>query len=151
MRAGFTACWALAPKCRRVAAPPSSAINSRRRMSGGLGEDFAADQHAADLAGAGADLVELGVAQQAPGRVFVDVAVAAEDLHRVERDPGGAFGRVEDCAGGILARRLTAVAGARHRIDIGAARVERGVHIGDLRLDQLELADRLAELLTVWM
>src|SRR6266480_292074 len=111
MRAGFTACWALAPKGRRVAAPPSSAINSRRRMSGGLDEDFAADQHAADLAGAGADLVELGVAQQAPRRVFVDVAVAAEDLHCVERHPGGAFGGVEDRAGGVLPRHLSAVAG----------------------------------------
>ena len=50
-----------------------------------LVEQFAADQHAADLAGAGADLVELGVAQQAPGRIVVDVAVAAEHLDRFER------------------------------------------------------------------
>ena len=41
-------------------------------------EQFAADQHAADFAGAGADFVQLGVAQQAPGRVVVDIAVAAE-------------------------------------------------------------------------
>ena len=46
--------------------------------SGCLAEQLAADQHAADFAGAGADLVELGVAQQAAGRVVVDVAVAAE-------------------------------------------------------------------------
>jgi hypothetical protein len=32
-----------------------------------LGEQLAADQHAADLAGAGADLVQLGVAPQAAG------------------------------------------------------------------------------------
>src|SRR5689334_16782669 len=51
-------------------------------------EDLPADQHPADLAGAGADLVELGVAQQAAGRVVVDVAVAAETLDRVERDRG---------------------------------------------------------------
>src|SRR5438045_9473009 len=99
MRAGFTACWALAPKCRRVAAPPSSAINSRRRMSGGLGEDFTADQHAADLAGAGADLVELGVAQQAPGRVFVDGAVAAEALDLGGRGLGGVFRAEGEWAG----------------------------------------------------
>src|SRR6185369_14724777 len=36
-----------------------------------LGEQLAADQHAADLAGARADLVQLGVAPQAPERVVV--------------------------------------------------------------------------------
>src|SRR5690606_5366002 len=43
-------------------------------------EQLAADQHPADLVGAGADGVELGVAQDPPGRVFVDVAVAAQGL-----------------------------------------------------------------------
>src|SRR4029077_16648889 len=90
----------------------------RRRISGGLGEDFAADQHAADLRGAGADLVELGVAQQPPGREIVDVAVAAEDLDRVERQRRRLFGRVEDGTRSILARRLPAVARFGHRIDI---------------------------------
>src|SRR5205085_2517744 len=61
--------------------PPTRAINSRRfiqtslQSSNGscadrlccLVEQFAADQHAADFRGAGADLVELGVAQQAAG------------------------------------------------------------------------------------
>src|SRR5580700_1805317 len=101
-----------------------------RTTSGALGEQFAADQHAADFAGSGADLVELGVAQQAAGRVVVDVAVAAQYLHRVEGDLGGAFGGVEDGAGGVLAGGLAAVAGARDGIDIGAAGVGGGVHVG---------------------
>src|ERR1700680_1740223 len=42
-------------------------------------EDLAADQYAADLRGAGADLVELCIAQQPAGRELVDVAVAAQD------------------------------------------------------------------------
>src|SRR5512147_3106603 len=50
-----------------------------------LVEDFAADQHAPDLAGAGADLIELGIAQQPPGRVVVDIAVAAQALDRFQR------------------------------------------------------------------
>src|ERR1700733_10144754 len=53
--------------------------------SGCLAEQFAADQHAADFAGAGADFVELGVAQQASGRIVVDIAVAAEQLDRIKR------------------------------------------------------------------
>jgi hypothetical protein len=71
--------------------------------------------HAADLAGPGADLVELGVAQQAAGRVVVDVAVAAEELDRVERHLRRLLGRIEDAAGGVLARGLAAVAGLRPR------------------------------------
>src|SRR4051812_40406927 len=40
-----------------------------------LVENLAADQHAANFARPRPDLVELGVAQQAPSRVVVDVAV----------------------------------------------------------------------------
>jgi len=47
------------------------------RSSGRGVEELAADQHAADLARAGADLVELGVAQDAPGGEVVDVTVPA--------------------------------------------------------------------------
>jgi hypothetical protein len=54
-----------------------------------LGEQLAADQHAADFAGAGADLVQLGVAPQAADRVLVDVAVAAQRLDRLAGHPGG--------------------------------------------------------------
>ena len=35
-----------------------------------------ADEHAPDLAGAGADLVQLGVPQETTGRVVVDVTIA---------------------------------------------------------------------------
>ncbi len=47
-----------------------------------LREELPPDQHAADLRGAGADLVELGVAQQPARREVVDVAVAAQRLDR---------------------------------------------------------------------
>src|SRR3990170_4220657 len=80
-------------------------------------EQLPSDQHAADFAGAGADLVELGVAQQPPGRIVVDVAVAAEQLDGVERALRRLLRGVEDRAGGILAGGLAAVASLRHRID----------------------------------
>src|SRR5262249_34646218 len=88
-----------------------------RSASPRLVEQLPADQHAPDLAGAGADLVELGVAQIASGRVVVDVAVAAEQLYGIERDLGGVLGGVEDRAGGVLAGGFAAVAGFRHGID----------------------------------
>src|SRR6202023_1208326 len=46
-------------------------------------EQLPPDQHAADFAGAGADLVEFCVAQQPPGRIVVDIAIAAEQLDGV--------------------------------------------------------------------
>src|SRR6202035_4312193 len=110
----------------------------RRNGSPGLVEYLPPDQHAANLARAGADLVELGVAQQAAGRKLVDVAVAAEALDRVERHGRGLLGGVEDGAGGVLARGPAAVAGARDRVDIGLAGVERRVHVRELALDELE-------------
>src|SRR5579883_1850124 len=79
---------------RRRADPPTAAADAvaparsgaaRRGRSPFAVEQLAADQHAADLVGAGADLVELGIAQDAAGREFVDVAVAAEALDRLER------------------------------------------------------------------
>src|SRR5690606_19457518 len=85
---------------------------SASELSARLAEQFAADQPAADLRSAGADLVELGVAQEAAGRIVVDIAVAAEALDRFERHPGRPLGGVEDDAGGILARRVAAVARA---------------------------------------
>src|ERR1700688_1459678 len=73
-------------------------------------ENLPADQHAADFAGASADLIEFCVTQQAPSRKVVDVAVAAEALDGFERHPGRAFGGIEDGAGGIFAGGLAAVA-----------------------------------------
>src|SRR6476646_10175997 len=114
-----------------------------------LVEQLPADQHAPDLAGAGADLVELGVAQIPPSRVVIDVPVSPQKLNRIERDLGGVLGSIENGAGGVLARGFAPVARLRHRIDIGLARIHGDIHVGDLALDELKLADGLAELLTL--
>src|ERR1700737_5270426 len=67
-------------------------------------EQLAADQHAPNLAGAGADLIELDITQIAPGRIIVDVAVAAEKLARVKRHSRRILRRIENGAGCVLAR-----------------------------------------------
>src|SRR5438876_5608071 len=120
-----------------------------RRPSGRFGKQLPPDQPAADLGSSRADLVELRVAPQAPGRVIVDVAVAAETLDGLARHPGRFFGGVENRPGRVLARGFAAIAGLADRIHIGAAGVERRVHVGKLPLHQLELPDRLAELLAL--
>jgi hypothetical protein len=60
-----------------LAAKSSSYFVAAAKGSRALFEQFAADQHAADFARAGADLVELGVTQQPPERAVVGVAVSA--------------------------------------------------------------------------
>ncbi len=63
-----------------------------------------------------------------------------------EGHPGGAFGGVEDGAGGVFAGGFALVAGFGDGVDIGAAGAEGDVHIGEFALDELEFADFLAEL-----
>src|SRR5437588_7474671 len=111
-----------------------------------LVEQLAADQHPPDLGRAGADLVQLGIAPQAPGRVFVDVAVAAERLNRLTRHPRGLLGCVEYRTRGVLARHLAAVAGLRHRVNVRLAGIHRGILVGEFALHALQLTDRLTEL-----
>ena len=145
------------PECARTCrfalkTSPCAVRAVRRRFENELCrflEQLPPDQHAPDFAGAGADLVELGVAQQPPGRIVVDIAVAAEQLDGVERALRRLLGGIENGAGGVLARGLAAVAGFGHRVDVGARRIHRGVHVGDLALHQLKGADRLAELLAL--
>ncbi len=50
-------------------------------------DQLPADQEAADLVGAGADVVELGVAQQAFDRPLLGVARAAQGLDRPPATP----------------------------------------------------------------
>src|SRR5215831_4112591 len=114
-----------------------------------FGKELAPYEPAADLGRPCPDLVELGVAPQPPGRGFVDVTHAAQALDGFARHPGGLLGCVEDRAGGVLAGGLAAVERLPDRVDVSAARGERRVHVGELALHQLELADRLAELLAL--
>src|SRR5208282_828771 len=75
--------------------------NARLRR---LVEQLTPDQHAADLAGPGADLVQLGIPQQPSGRVVVDIPIPAETLDRLQRHPGRLLGGEQDRAGRVLAR-----------------------------------------------
>src|SRR5258706_13957452 len=65
--------------------------------SGGFFEVLPPDQHAADLRSTGPDLVQLGVAPPAPGRILVDVAVAAQNLDGFTGRPGGTLAPAQDC------------------------------------------------------
>src|SRR5271166_651569 len=135
MRSKFDASLiGLSAPCDRVAPWTCAAClaSSQTATLSRLGVELPPDQHAPDLARAGADLVEFCVAEESAQGVVVGVAVAAENLDRVERDLRRALGGVEDRAGGVLARRLAAVARLGDGVDIGARGVQRHIHVGEL-------------------
>src|SRR5579862_6713744 len=106
-----------------LADSPITKVNAASGLLGLL-ENLPPDQHAADFARSSADLVELGVAQQAAGREVIDVAVAAKTLDRFQRHPGRALGGVQNGAGGIFTRGAADVAGTRDGVNVGL----RGIH-----------------------
>ena len=59
----------------------------------------------------------------------------------------GLFGGEQQTSGGVFAAILTPVGGPRHGVHVRLRGRKRGVHIGQFGLDQLKLADGLAELL----
>src|SRR3954452_12046491 len=122
-------CVARRAQATRVTWPSPEEVGQPQGGSGGFLEQLTTDQHAADFAGAGADLVKLGVTQQPTGRIFVDVAVAAQKLDRVERRLGRGLGGEQEGTSRVLARGLTAVAGAGDGVDIGAAGIETSIDI----------------------
>src|SRR3954454_19989114 len=83
--------WVRSTQTRNPAVWSGSGFRVRAKSAprndelGRLVEQLPSDQHAADFAGAGADLVQFCVAQQSSRRIVVDVAVAAEQLDRIER------------------------------------------------------------------
>src|ERR1700758_4669535 len=89
-----------------IASPPRSKCGQAfpDHPLGRLLEQFPPDQHAADLAGSGADLVELCVAQEPARGIVVDIAVAAEQLDRIERDLCRLLRGIEDRTRRVLTR-----------------------------------------------
>src|SRR5690348_11707506 len=114
-------------------------------------EELPADEHAADLVGARADVVELRIAEQPARGEFVDVAVAAERLDRFQRDPHRVLGGEEEARRGVLARGAPTALVERRRDPVAesARGLQLRVHVRDLSLHQLEGADRGVELLAL--
>ena len=86
--------------------------------SGRLPKQFPADQHAANLAGAGPDLIQFGIAEQPAGCVVIDIAIPSQNLDCFLSHLGCGLGGKQYRSGGILARGLSAVTCLGDGIDI---------------------------------
>src|SRR4051794_11373076 len=125
----------------------ASLANAREEGAALLLDHLARDHEALDLVRALVDLRDLRVAHHPLDGVLLDVAVAAEDLHRVGCDLHRHVGAIELRHRGDL-RELRAVGAL---VDQLAALVEQparglalGLHVGEHPGDQLVLDDRLA-------
>src|SRR5919112_6533047 len=103
------------------------------------------DHHLLHLVGALADRENLRVAVEPAYRVLLDVPVAAVDLHRLvgglDREPPGLQLRL----GGDEAEVAPLVLEPRRLVREQPRSLDLGREVRELRLDRLELRDRLAE------
>src|SRR5215216_7126961 len=120
-----------------------------RGSSGRLEADRTGDEDAHDLAGALADLEDLGVAVEAGDGELLHVAVAAVDLDGVAGRGDGGLGGVQLGDGRLAAERLAGVEPGRGLLPGQAGGVGPDLHVGDLEGDRLEPGDRLAERLAL--
>ena len=106
---------------------------------------FRGDHKPLDLVGALADDHERGVAVVALDAELLRVAVAAEDAHRLERHLLAGLGGEQLRHAGLEVAALAAVLHGGRPAGEEARRLDLGRHVGELQLDRLVLADRLAE------
>src|SRR5215471_720701 len=126
-----------------------SGVETKHTVRSGraLPEQVPADHHALDLVGALVDLRDLGVSHHALHRVLLDVAVASEHLHGLDRDRHRGVGAEDLGHRGVLAFLRVVLVGHRARLVEQLARGCRAqLHVRELELDPLELVDRLPEL-----
>src|SRR4051795_5874677 len=106
----------------------------------------AGDDDALDLVRALVDLRDLRVAHHALDGVLGDVAIAAEDLHRLDRHEHRRVGGEELGHRAVLAQlRVVAVGQRAGLVEQLARRGRPRLHLRELELDSLQLVDRLAE------
>src|SRR5579863_9988734 len=112
-------------------------------------KDTARDDQALDLLRALVDLRDLGVAQVPFGGIFRDVAVAAEELQRVGRDPDGCVAGQELGHAGLARAGDAPLAQLRRLQREQARRFDLRGHVRHHELDALEVCYALAELLAL--
>src|SRR5207253_6978557 len=108
---------------------------------------MAGNRQLLDLRRPAAELHELRVAREALDLVLLHVAVAAEDVDRLHRDLRRGLAAVELAGADVLGPHADAPAGEEVREDEAPHVAEEAVHAREAALHELEVADRLSELL----
>src|SRR5207248_1145216 len=144
--------WAASHVAAAATRAGASGPTTRRvvRISGpaSLQPKLARDDGQLDLRRPLGDGHEARVAPKALDRELGDVAVAAEDLHRLPGDPLGDLGG-EQLGHRRLAHAISPIEEPGRAPHRGARRLDLRRHARELEFDGLELRDRLAELLAL--
>src|SRR5688500_11725071 len=107
---------------------------------------LARDHDALNLGRAFIQLGHLRIAKEALNGVLLHVAIAAEDLHGLRRDPHGRLAREQLAHGAELRDRLATVLGRGRRVKQRTRRSHARGHVGELELNGPKLLDRTIEL-----
>src|SRR6476620_7307293 len=116
-----------------------SSANAGEQERARLAQHLSGDHETLDLLGSLIDLRDLRVAHEALDRVLLDVAVAAEDLHRLGRAVHRDVAALELRHRRRLRqlRAVDAVVGhLAETVEQPARALALGFHVGELRLDQ---------------
>src|SRR5687768_13061397 len=108
--------------------------------------ELARDHDALDLGCAFVNLGYLRVAEQTLDGILLHVAIAAEDLHGLGRDPHRGLARHQLAHRAESRDHLAAILGGGGGVQERPRRGDARRHVGELELDRLVIANRLAEL-----
>src|SRR5690606_33511174 len=122
-----------------AAAPPGS-------WGGRVAEEAASDDHALHLAGALADLADLGVAHHALDGVLRRIAPCAKQLDGARARAHGELAGIELRDGGRATERLVVLLQPGSVVDEVAGGFDLRRHVGERELDALEVPYRVTEL-----
>src|ERR1035438_5907270 len=126
-----------------------SAKSEEGKATGLILQQLSRDYEPLNLAGALADRAQLHVAIKLLSGIILDKAVTAVNLHSFVRAPDSHFTGEELRHGRYLRGLHARVFHRRCAHGQEHGRVDLGGHVGQLPLDRLEIADRLAKLLAL--
>src|SRR5688500_19035253 len=115
----------------------------------GVSVQSARDHDSLDLRRALINLGDFRIAHKALHRIILDVAISAEDLHRLRRHPHRRLARHQLRHRAELADALSAILRRCRGVEERSRAGHTHRHIRELELDRLELLDCLSELLSL--
>ena len=104
------------------------------------------DDHLPDFVGACSDFIQLGIPQIPAHGIVIDIAISAKTLNSLQAHFDSLLAGEVNEGATVAVADFALVHLMTHVVQIGSARLQTDVHIGDLPLHQLKFAQFLPEL-----